>query len=101
VIASKLLGTLRVSMCSCRPTLLAGASCCDTSSSTQSAGVGGTGPRLVPWPGGRLVEGAGIAAVKLLPDAEPSDDRLMLWDRVLGGSPGGGGGSGMPCSQAS
>lgn len=75
--------------------------CCDASSSTQFAGVGGTGPRLVPRPGGRLVLGAGTGAVKLLPDVDPSDDRFMLWDRALGGSPGGGGGSGMSGSQPS
>ena len=97
VIASKLLGTLRVSICRCRPTLLGYSSCCaEASSSTQFAGVGGTGPRLVPRPGGLLVLGAGTGAVKLLPDVDPSDDRLMLWERALGGSPGGGGGNGMP-----
>ena len=100
VIASMLHGTLSVSMCKFRQTL-GGLSCCNASSSTQFAGVGGTGPRLVPTPGGRLVLGAGTGAVKLLPDVDPSDDRHILWDRAFGGSPGGGGGSGMPGSQPS
>jgi len=63
--------------------------------------VGGTGPRLVPRPGGRLVLGAGTGAVKLLDDDDPSEERLILWDRAFGGSPGGGGGNGMLGSQPS
>lgn len=57
----------------------------DTSSSTQPAGVGGTGPRFDMRPG-RRVGGETIRSV----------DRLMLCDRDCGGGPGGGGGSGIP-----
>jgi hypothetical protein len=60
------------------------------SSSTQSAGVGGIGPRAVTPPGGgRLVGGETTGSVVL----------LRLWDLELpGGGPGGGGGSGIPGS---
>jgi len=59
----------------------------DTSSSTQPAGVGGTGPSFDMGPG-RRVGGETIRSV----------DRLMLCDRDCGGGPGGGGGSGIPGS---
>ena len=65
-------------------------------SSRQSAGVGGTVSRLVPWPGGRLVRTGKVGAspVEGLPAG-----RLRLWDRAeAGGGPGGGGGSGIPGS---
>lgn len=60
------------------------------SSSTQSAGVGGTGPRAATPPGGgRRVGG----------EATGSDVLLRLCDlEPGGGGPGGGGGSGMPGS---
>lgn len=66
------------------------------SSSLQSAGVGGTGSRLVPCPGGRLVRNAEGGASS----AEGGSEALfMLCDRlVVGGGPGGGGGNGMPGS---
>jgi hypothetical protein len=56
-------------------------------SSTQPAGVGGTGPK-VDIRGGLLVGG----------DVIRSDERVMLWDLDCGGGPGGGGGNGMPGS---
>lgn len=58
-----------------------------TSSSTQPAGVGGTGPS-VDIGGGRRVGG----------EVSRSDDRVMLWDLDCGGGPGGGGGNGIPGS---
>lgn len=58
----------------------------DISSSTQPAGVGGTGPSEDIGPG-RLVGG----------DTTRSVDRLILCDLDEGGGgPGGGGGNGMP-----
>lgn len=65
-------------------------------SSLQSAGVGGTGSRLVPCAGGRLVRKAeeGASSAEAVSEA-----LLMLCDRLVdGGGPGGGGGSGMPGS---
>ena len=60
------------------------------SSSAQSAGVGGTGPRAVtPLGGGRLVGGDKTGSLVLL--------RLCDLDWG-GGGPGGGGGSGIPGS---
>lgn len=62
-------------------------------SSRQSAGVGGTGPRAVtPLGGGRRVGGERIGSLPLF-------GRDVLWDRIAGGGgPGGGGGTGMPGS---
>ncbi len=65
--------------------------CCWRSSSTQLAGVGGTGPRAVTPPGGgRLVGGEAIGGFIAF-------GRFRLWDRdcAEGGGPGGGGGSGI------
>ena len=61
--------------------------------STQPAGVGGIGPseedpcenEAAIW-GGLRVGG----------DVTLSVDRLILWDLVVGGGPGGGGGRGIP-----
>ena len=88
--------TLFVSICNPLPCLLTLLSRRLRSSSTQPAGVGGTGPRLVPCPGGRRVTGAAMGVdVK-----DPSGERLRLCERALGGGgPGGGGGSGIPGSQ--
>ena len=63
--------------------------CCGRSSSTQLAGVGGTGPRAVTPPGGgRLVGGEVMGGFKAF-------GRFRLCDRDCeGGGPGGGGGSG-------
>lgn len=59
------------------------------SSSTQPAGVGGTGPK-----------DEAIVAAGLLVGGETiwSDVLLMLCDLDVGGRPGGGGGNGMPGS---
>lgn len=66
------------------------------SSSLQPAGVGGTGSRLVPSPGGRLLRGVNP---DVRPDDWVSDGLLKLWDRFDdGGGPGGGGGNGIPGS---
>src|SRR6187402_32716 len=60
----------------------------EISSSTQPAGVGGTGPSVDMVPG-LLVGGETTRSV----------DRVMLCDlEVGGGGPGGGGGSGIPGS---
>lgn len=66
----------------------------EESSSTQPAGVGGTGPRdetasELECPG-RRVGGDVIRSV--------DEERLALWDLDCGGGHGGGGGSGMPGS---
>lgn len=70
------------------------------SSSTQSAGVGGTGPRLdmgarlEEWPGRRV----GGETMRSPPERSVDAERFALWDRDCGGGFGGGGGSGMPGS---
>lgn len=67
-------------------------------SSTQSAGVGGTGPSEVPNAGACRVDGRGAksAACLELRSAVP----LALCERgALGGGPGGGPGKGIPGSQ--
>jgi hypothetical protein len=66
----------------------------DVSSSTQPAGVGGTGPREetaseLECPG-RRVGGDVMRSV--------DEERLALWDLDCGGGHGGGGGSGIPGS---
>ena len=67
-----------------------------TSSSLQSAGVGGTVSRVVPFPGGRLAR-SGRVGVDLLIGL--SDGLSKLCERAAaGGGPGGGGGSGIPGS---
>ena len=62
----------------------------DESVSTQSAGVGGTGPRAAtPLGGGLRVGGDATGSLVL--------GLLTLWEReALGGGPGGGGGNGIP-----
>ena len=60
----------------------------EMSSSTQPAGVGGTGPRVDIGPGLRVGGDSTRSAV-----------RVTLWDLDCGGGgPGGGGGSGIPGS---
>jgi hypothetical protein len=67
-------------------------------SSTQSAGVGGTGPSEVPSAGACLVGGRGAESTERL---EPmSIVPLALCERgAFGGGPGGGPGKGIPGSQ--
>lgn len=65
-------------------------------SSLQSAGVGGTGARAVPLPGGRRDRDAETVRRSM---GDDSKDLFRLCERVLaGGGPGGGGGNGMPGS---
>lgn len=66
------------------------------SSSLQSAGVGGTGSRVVPVPGGRLDRSGSVGAN---PEDGLSVGRFRLCERADGGGPGGGGGRGMCGSQ--
>jgi hypothetical protein len=84
-----------VSMYKPVPCLLGDGAAC---SSTQSAGVGGTGPSEVPNAGACLIDGRGaesaecLAVISLVP--------LALCERgAFGGGPGGGPGSGIPGSQ--
>ena len=63
-------------------------------SSFQLAGVGGTGARAVPLPGGLRDLGAVVDGCS---EDRDTEDLFRLCDRAaVGGGPGGGGGNGMP-----
>ena len=67
-------------------------------SSTQPAGVGGTGPSKVPKAGACRVDGRSPASAECLEPA--SMVPLALCERgAVGGGPGGGPGNGIPGSQ--
>ena len=70
----------------------------DGASAIQSAGVGGTGPRVVPCPGGRLIRNGNVGPRS---NAGLSIGLFKLCVlAALGGGPGGGGGRGIPGSHA-